>query len=208
MTLSPELIYQVFPLCHKPLVQELIPYLNEYLPAFGIDSKLEICHFLAQAGHETDSFKVLVEYASGNAYEYNLELGNVLKGDGPKFKGHGIFMTTGRKNHQLAGQQLAALPVFGQDRKIFDHDAVLDNPLLLAEPRWAVASACIYWKEKGLSAFCVADTQLVTLRRLIKGQWVNYACSPIEAITRRINGGMNGFQERKRYYLTLKDAIQ
>lgn len=200
MILTPNILLSVFPNCDKELVTKLIPYLNEYLPAFGIDTKLEVCHFLAQAGHETDSFKVLVEYASGRDYENNIDLGNVFKGDGVKFKGHGIFMTTGRKNHQIAGEQIFELPVFGEERKVFAKDAVLDQPLLLSEPQWAVASACIYWKQKKLSNYCVPDKEMVSIRRLIKGKWVDYPCYPIEAITRLINGGMNGFVERKAFY--------
>lgn len=205
--ITPEILFKVFPKCNKDLVKALLPFLNQYLPAFGIDAKIEVCHFFAQAGHETDSFKVLIEYASGKDYEHNMDLGNAFAGDGVKFKGHGIFMTTGRKNHLIAGEQIFQLPVFGEERKVFANDAVLENPFLLAEPKWAVASACIYWKQKKLSELCVADNQMVSIRRLIRGTWVDYPCYPIEAITRRINGGMNGFDERKKNYVALQKAI-
>lgn len=203
-----EILRQVFPKLNLDLVQQLVPYFQDYLPHFLIDSPLEVCHFLAQAAHETDSFNTLTEYASGVAYEGRKDLGNTLKGDGRLFKGHGIFQTTGKINHVLAANELKSNPFFNiNDRVDFDNDLILKKPELLAKPQWAVASACFYWNSKDLSSLCVPDSQVVTIRRLINGQWQNYQCFPIEAITRKINGGMNGFAQRKANYEKLKIAL-
>lgn len=205
--ISVELLQKVFPKSNIALVNELVPYFREYLPHFLIDSPLEICHFLAQAAHETDSFNTLTEYASGAAYEGRKDLGNVQKGDGILFRGHGIFQDTGRKNHFLAGEAILNHEWFGDDRLIFKNNVVLKVPVLLATPRWSVASACFYWNRHNLSSLCVLDTQKVIIRRLIKGVWVKYECSPIEAITRKINGGINGFEHRKANYEKLNIAL-
>ncbi|MBA4849031.1 hypothetical protein [Emticicia sp. BO119] len=200
MQLSAEKIIQTFPRCNRSLVISLVPFLNLYLPTFGIDTKLEISHFLAQAAKETDSFQVLKEYASGADYEGRTDLGNVYKGDGIKFKGHGIFMTTGRTNHAIAGKKIYENDVFGEDRKVFVNDTILKHPELLCQPQWAVASACIFWLEKDLSNLCKSDVELVTIKRKIDGKWSNYECYPIEAISRKVNGGLNGFSDRKLFY--------
>lgn len=64
-------------------------WMNHWFPKFEIDTRGELCHILAQLAHESDSFNALEEYASGQAYEGRLDLGNSTKGDGIKFKGRG-----------------------------------------------------------------------------------------------------------------------
>jgi putative chitinase len=205
--ISVQILSEVFPKSDIGLVNQLVPHLQNQLPHFLIDSPLEVCHFLAQAAHETDDFNSLTEYASGASYEGRKDLGNVQAGDGKFFRGHGIFQVTGRKNHFLAGQEILNEEFFGNDRFIFKDNAVLKVPVLLALPSWAVASACFYWNRNNLSSLCMPDEEKVIIRRKIKGVWANYECSPIEAITRRINGGMNGFDERKENYEKLKIAL-
>lgn len=206
MQISADILIRLFSRCDKDLVKALVLFMNEYLPEFGIDTKLEIDHFLAQAAKETDSFKVLKEYADGKDYEYRQDLGNVYKGDGVKFKGHGMFMTTGRTNHAIAGKKIFENEIFGRERQVFAHDAVLDKPELLGTPQWAVASACIFWLEKDLSSLCLPDSELVTIKRKIGGKWTNYTCHPIEAISRKVNGGLNGFDDRKLFYQRISSS--
>src|ERR1044072_6511329 len=78
-------------------VPGLALWMNHWFPKFEIDTKGELCHFLAQAAHEADSFNALKEYATGEAYDTRVDLGNTPQkdGDGQRLKGRGIFMTTG-----------------------------------------------------------------------------------------------------------------
>ena len=55
---------------------------------------------MANLMHETQNFLYLEEIASGWAYEYRSDLGNTEPGDGPRFKGAGVLMLTGRHNYQ------------------------------------------------------------------------------------------------------------
>lgn len=57
---------------------------------------------LATAHWETDAFKAMEEYATGDAYEGRDDLGNNQPGDGRRFKGRGFPMLTGRKNYAWA----------------------------------------------------------------------------------------------------------
>lgn len=85
------------------LMPGLAEWINKTCPTYGIDTPQEYSHFLAQACHETDHFRTLREYASGNAYEGRTDLGNKQPSDGPRYKGRGIFQTTGRNNYLQLG---------------------------------------------------------------------------------------------------------
>lgn len=181
---------------------------NKYGDYFGIDTIIEVCHFIAQIAHESDQFNAYEEYASGSAYNGRQDLGNIFPGDGEKFKGHGPLQTTGRKNHEIAGREILKLPFLNdKERKLFENDGILSNPRLLQDPVWGTLSALIYWVNKDLNSLCQPDNLKVSIKRFINGKWINYQCSPIEAITRKVNGGLNGFDERVKYYNLLRKNI-
>lgn len=181
---------------------------NKYADYFAIDTKLEVCHFIAQIAHESDQFNAFEEYASGADYEMRKDLGNTQKGDGIKFKGRGAIQTTGRANYVKTGREMVKLPFLKlNEKRLFDFDRILGQPQILQDPVWATLSAFIYWNEKDLNLLCQPDNAKVTIKRLNSKGWYNYVCSPIEAITRKVNGGMNGFSDRVLKYEKLKKVI-
>ena len=168
-----------------PLMPDLVDWLNRLCPLYEIDLQQEYCHFLAQACHETDHFKTLREYASGNAYEGRQDLGNTQPGDGVRFKGRGIFQTTGRANYLELGIKKGRRDMF------------VDTPELLEQPEYAVWSACEYWKTRGLNDIANhADSDV--LKKKHKGAVLDL--SPVEYISYRVNGGNRGLDERKKFY--------
>jgi putative chitinase len=181
---------------------------NEFADYFAIDTPLEVAHFFSQVGHECDQFNAFEEYASGAAYEGRKDLGNLYAGDGVRFKGRGALQTTGRANYRLAGLEFLKFPFLtAQEKLIFENEGLIKNPAVLAEPRWATLSAMIYWTNKDINSLCMPDDQQVTIKRYDGKKWYNYTCSPIEAITRKVNGGMNGFDERKAFYQKIKTLV-
>jgi putative chitinase len=172
-------------------------WMNHWFPEFEIDAPQEIRHILAQLAHESDSFNAMEEYASGVAYEGRKDLGNIKKGDGVKFKGHGPLQVTGRKNHHLMGVKAGAPMKF------------IDTPRLLTTPEWGVWSACIFWTENGLLTISnMTDADRLPYKvKTNDGPKIIYV-SPVEYISRRVNGGTKGLNERINFYEKTKEIIK
>jgi len=176
----------------RPLMTDLANWMNQLCPRYDIDTPQEFAHFLAQACHETDHFATLREYASGRAYEGRVDLGNTQPGDGVRFKGRGIFQTTGRANYMQLGIKKGRRDLF------------VNNPELLEQPEYAVWSACEYWRTRGLNDIANhADTDV--LKKKYRGNITDV--SPVEYISLAINGGYNGMDERKKFYAKAQQVL-
>lgn len=141
--------------------------LNVYMNVYDINTPMRVAAFIAQIGHESGSFRYTEEIASGEAYEGRKDLGNTQKGDGVKYKGRGLIQITGRANYTHISNAM-------------DTDFI-NNPHLLAIPDRAAASACWWWRNRGLNE--LADRE------------INF-----QKITKIINGGYNGLADRKEIY--------
>jgi len=104
-----------------------------------IDTYMRATAFLAEIVQETDRLQALEEYASGRAYEGRRSLGNVQPGDGPRFKGRGFIMITGRANYTAASRDL-------------DVDLV-SNPGLASKPDVAARVAVWFWNKNQCSPY-------------------------------------------------------
>jgi putative chitinase len=95
--------------------------------------------------------------------------GNVQSGDGYLFRGRGIIQLTGRSNYAAAGKAIAV---------------ELDKqPDLLMKPENACAAAAWYWQSRGLNELADDRTDDNDLEDFTE-------------ITRRINGGIIGLNDR------------
>ncbi|MDO5648377.1 peptidoglycan-binding protein, partial [Paracoccus sp. (in: a-proteobacteria)] len=159
MTITPELLRRIAPVPatsakaarQRRITDAIAPHLSRLLPMASIVGPFRLVHFLAQAAHETDNFTTLEEYASGEAYEGRANLGNNQPGDGRRFKGRGIFQTTGRHNYAETGRELGV-------------DLIAD-PAQLLDPELAVRSAIFYWNSRRMSSLADAnDVEMVTRR--------------------------------------------
>lgn len=151
--ITKEMIKTIAPQSKDSIVGPLVGYLNKYMASdrYQVNTYLRVCHFLAQAAHESASFKTLEEYASGAEYEGRKDLGNVKKGDGVRYKGRGIFQLTGRANYRAIGQ------LIGEDLE--------NNPELAESPEVSVLTALEYWRSRGLNPLADADNiKRITLK--------------------------------------------
>lgn len=122
-----------------------------------VDTRLRLCHFLAQAAHETDGFRTLEEYGGVSyflRYEGRQDLGNTQAGDGIRYHGRGIFQLTGRANYRRFGKVLG-----------IDLEA---EPELAKEPGISLAIAFAYWSDRAINAAADAD-DVAVVTRLING---------------------------------------
>ena len=110
----------------------------------------------------------ICELADGSKYENRKDLGNVNKGDGPKYKGGGYIQLTGRSNYQKFADYM-------KDQKIMDgYKYVADN--------YPWNSAGFWWYNNKMNNLCDKDETTVKI------------------VTKRVNGGYNGLEERQKYY--------
>lgn len=145
---------QIMPLAGRRATLFLAP-LNAAMAEFGIDTPLRQAAFLAQVGHESGQLRHVRELASGAAYEGRTDLGNVVAGDGVRFKGRGLLQVTGRTNYAACGVAL------GLD--------LLAAPQLLEQAAAACRSAGWFWQSRGLNRLADAGDQERVTRRINGG---------------------------------------
>lgn len=197
------------PNCKNP--QQWVDALNLALTEYEINSKARIASFLAQTGHESGQFNRLVEnlnykaarlmavwpkrfpdLAFASQYELNAEklanyvyanrIGNgpEASGDGYRYRGRGILQLTGRSNYAAAS-------------KVLGHDLLADPDALLT-PAIAAMSAAWFWQSHGLNALADDNADDNDIEDFI-------------AITKKINGGTAGLQERLALFKTIAQAL-
>lgn len=159
------------------------PYLSAGMAFYGIDTPARQAAFLAQIGHESGGLRYVSEIwgptPAQRRYEGRKDLGNTRPGDGSRFRGHGLIQTTGRKNHALVRDRL---------RERFDNVPDFEQePAALTDTQWASLSACDYWDMRSLNAHADAGD--------------------FETISRKINGGLNGYEDRCVRWEAAKKAL-
>jgi predicted chitinase len=146
--------------------------------AYRINTPLRLAHWLPQLGHESAQLKYSQEIASGRAYEGRKDLGNTSPGDGVKHKDFGLIQLTGKNN------QTRYLKHIGKPE-------LIDTPSIIAtDPVYATDSAGWFWcygARVDLNTIADKDDFLL--------------------ITRLINGGTNGIQDRKHLLGLARNAV-
>jgi putative chitinase len=163
----------------KNKVDTYLPYLNKYAPVYGVTTTLRMAHFLAQIAQESGQLKYVRELASGAAYDTGKKAQAL--GNTPEKDGDGQRYK-GRGLIQITGRTnyKAVSKALGVD--------FIAHPEKLEEPEYAVASAYWYWQSHGCN-------ELADLNDSVK-------------VTRRINGGTNGLDDRLRYLGRAKEVFK
>jgi putative chitinase len=202
MQISTNQIRQLFPQNKHP--DHLAEVFNEIFPKYNITTVNRAAGFLAQCGHESAGFTILKENLNYGAkglmgtfkkyfpteslalaYERQPEkIANRVyanrMGNGPESSGDG-YRYRGRGAIQLTGKdnysRFAASIGLSLEEVIADLET-LDG---------AIESACWFWATNGLNAICDADD--------------------IVKMTKKINGGTIGLEDRKQHYEHAKHLL-
>ena len=157
--------------------------LNEAMKTYHITTPLRRAHFLAQVAHESGGLRFSEELwgptAAQRRYEGRADLGNDQPGDGFRFRGRGLIQLTGRANYRAYTRHRHDLG---------DAEADLEaHPDLVGQPPLAADVAGWFWDNRKINDAADRDD--------------------VEAVTRKINGGLNGLEDRKRYLRLAKEAL-
>ncbi len=202
MQITAAQIRALFPKYKYP--EDLAEALTESFDKYEINTVNRAAGFLAQCGHESAGFTILQEnlnysadglnkifkkyfptVADAQPYARNPEkIANKVyggrMGNGPESSGDG-YKFRGRGAIQLTGRdnytQFAKAVGLSLDEAVADLET-LDG---------AIESACWFWKKNGLNAICDADD--------------------IVKMTKRINGGTIGLDDRKKHYEHAKHVL-
>lgn len=208
-TITSDTLRKIYP--QSKNVERYAVALDKAMQECGIDTAARARAFLAQVGHESAQLnrveenlkysaqalrKVFPKYfptqqeavmyayhpeqIANRVYADRIGNGSEESGDGWRFRGRGLIQITGRDNY------VAMSALMGKDLTVW--------PDALLMPLDACRSAALWWKANGLNA--LAD-KLATDE-----------CKTFEAITKRVNGGLNGIDDRWEIYLRAKSAIK
>lgn len=211
-----EILKQVFPNSTEENRAKFAQPLQLAMIRYNIDNPKRIRAFLAQIGHESGQLSAVVENLNYSAkglratfgkyfktdaeaekyarkpeaianivYANRLGNGDTKSGDGWRYRGRGLIQITGKDNYTEASNKMYALPL-GVD--------FIDEPELLATPEYAAQSAAWWWDNAGLNSISdqlggADDTEV------------------FKRITKRVNGGYGGLDDRLAIYERAKTVI-
>ncbi|MGB3127645.1 MAG: glycoside hydrolase family 19 protein [Pseudomonas sp.] len=157
--------------------------LNAAMARYQITSAKRIAAFIAQIAHESGELRYVRELGSDqylSKYDTGVlaaRLGNTPEADGDGQK------YRGRGLIQITGRR----NYLACSQALFGDDRLMRQPELLEQPQWACESAAWFWQSNGLNELADKD-QFTTL-------------------TRRINGGLNGLEDRLQYWARAKAVL-
>ena len=144
--------------------------------ATGFDKHMNAVAMLtANLMHETGNFRWMKEIADGSAYEWRDDLGNDAPGDGPKYKGTGVLMLTGKYNYSRAAARL-------------NDPLILERGCDYTADHYPFRSALTWIEDNRLLDVCLKEG--------------------FQACCVKINGGYNGWEDRKEKYQIAKRVFK
>jgi putative chitinase len=153
------------------------PALNTAMGRYQIVGRQRVAAFIAQVGHESGQLRWVRELWGPTSAQSRYEGRADL---GNTLPGDG-FRFRGRGLIQVTGRANYAEcgEALGLD--------LISRPELLELPEWAAKSAAWFWSTRGLNTLADAGA--------------------FDKITRRINGGQNGAEERRELYDRARDVL-
>lgn len=180
MGITVQQLQQIFPSA-GPKAGVFVPVLNVAMGRYAIVTPVRMAAFLAQVGHESGQLRYFRELGNDN-YLAKYDTGTLAQrlGNTPAADGDGQKYR-GRGLIQVTGRANYAEcgEALGLD--------LINHPELLELPEHAAASAAWFWQSRGLNS--LAD----------RGEF--------KTITRRINGGLNGLDDRLALWARAREVL-
>lgn len=175
---------------------DVITELSYIVDKYELNTDLRLAHFLSQCAHESSDFRLVEEnlnysadallrvfpkyfnsetalkYArkpiliASRVYGNRMGNGDERSLEGWKYRGRGYIQLTGKNNYQAFS-----------DATQMDF---VNNPDLIKSPKYALLSAAWFFTKNGIHKVADYGNDLKTLKE----------------VTRRINGGYNGLEDR------------
>jgi predicted chitinase len=181
MILQDNELARIMPNLNAAKRAQFLPFLQSALDEFEINTPLRVAAFLAQLAHESAEFRFMEEIWGPTAAQRRYEPVTQKSRDlGNTQPGDGKRFK-GRGPIQLTGR--ANYTNYGN---LLNIDLITDSTVA-AKPEVGFRTAGLYWRRNGLNE--LADKQF------------------FKTITKRINGGFNGLEDRTRYYVRAKAVL-
>ncbi len=164
--------------------EALLPFLQAAMTEFAIETPVRISAFVAQLAHESGQFRFMEEIWGPTPAQRRYEPVSTLAVTlGNNESGDGKRFK-GRGPIQITGR--ANYRRFGD---LLGVD-LLSDPVRAARPELAFRIAGLFWSKKGLSELADLATD-----------------EAFREITRRINGGFNGLDDRRKFYAVARTVL-
>ena len=184
---------------------QLVSALNDTLTKYQINTNLRICHFLAQTLHESGTFKFFIENLNYSAdglmkvfgkYFPTMDLANQYAKNPQKIANR-VYANRMGNGDEATGdgwryRGMGAIQLTGKNNRIslskaLNLDFIGKDSELLHQFPYAIESAGWFWNSLQLNTYADKDDILT--------------------ITKKINGGTNGLDDRKNWLVKCKDII-
>lgn len=205
MTLSLDQLYEINGKMYKDKCEYYLEALNLTLPEYQINTKLRLCHFLAQIIHESGHLKYNQENLNYSAKALRSVFGKYFPTDAlaeqyarkPEKIANRVYANRMGNSDEASGDgwkykgagliQLTGKTNYTKCSEFLGIDLVNDPSLVYNSPEICVKTACWYWSVNNLNKYADVDD--------------------IKVVTKRINGGYNGLEDRTKILNTAKKVL-
>ena len=205
MTLSLDQLYEINGKMYKDKCEYYLEALNLILPEYQINTKLRLCHFLAQIIHESGHLKYNQENLNYSAKALRSVFGKYFPTDAlaeqyarkPEKIANRVYANRMGNGDEASGDgwlrrgrgliQLTGTDNYKACSKALNIDLMKNPDLIVSNAEVCVKTACWFWSSKRLNEWADKDD--------------------IITITKKINGGYNGLEDRTKILNTAKKVL-
>ncbi|GAB5526647.1 MAG: hypothetical protein Roseis2KO_45190 [Roseivirga sp.] len=178
-------------------IEKYAPALNDEMQKYEVHTPLRVAHFIAQIAHESGSFRYSSENLNYSAKALRAVFGKYFPDDAtaeayarqPEKIANKVYASRMGNGDEASGDgwkfrgrgliQLTGTENYTNCGKGIGRDLLNDPDQLATDAHAAVAASLWFWNSRSLNTHADNDD--------------------VETITRRINGGLNGLDDRVKY---------